>query len=274
MTDLQDRTDLRILYCPISLTSKSEETDLANAVALVHAAKRFTHVLIVTRPWQTTPDAIYHPTIRIAMQVCQAIDLPVIWGRWLWTGWPLDDPAAYMTGVLSHVYPAYYAAAISRLNLEKVALGAVGTMLDAEPNGHPANEDNLRNGFYTWELRHVQSAILQAVNVTGQVDFIYPAASSNPISYAWSVVGLGEKRLVHKTYGLLNADDKVIMNPPDGVEAKLDLWGHSVSTQGGALNSADVMAFDMARVRERFPENVGQWVYAAKFAEVMKGWNG
>lgn len=281
MTDLHTSTDpLRILYMPLPLTSRSGETDWANARAVYRMLRgqyhvRWpTHLLIVTRSWQETPDALDHSVIEYVVRICKYFGLPIIWGRWLWVGWPSDKLEAPMPGETCYVLPEYHATAIARVQAEAYSIGAAGTMLMAEPDGQPLVEAHLQAGFDDISRGLMQRAIRRAVAVTGQVDFIYPAGSSDPRSYAWSVVDLGKLRLIHKTYELTTADGKVVMHPPDGVKAKLDLWGHWVGEN--KLSPADVRGFDMARVRERFHENVGQWIYirADKFAEVVKGWNG
>lgn len=272
--EMTDPKDLRILYFPLTLTEKSYRDDMAKVSALYAMLMDgvwFTHIAIVVRSWPEVPDAARNQAVLRAMRVCEHFALPFIWGRWLWVGWPSDKLDAPMPEELSHYDPAYYAAAIANLKAEARSLGAADTFLDAEPYARSVQKGPLKSGLGCIDQVSIPHAIERAVSATGPVDFIYPCSSSNPNNYPWSVVGLGKNRMDSKTYKVKTADGKVPANPPDGVEHKVHVWGHWVGEN--ALSPADVMAFDMQRVRERFPENIGQWVYADDLVGTLKAWH-
>lgn len=263
---------IRILHLSLPLTRPSADRDDANVSALWYAKGWFTHVAILTRSPQETPDAIRHPDVLRAVAICGIQGLKVIWGRRLWVSWPSDELEAPMPTKWSYRYASYYAAAIARVQAEALAIGAVGTMLDAEPYGDSVQKEILKSEPELLERPRILSAIGDAVSVTGQVDFITPTSSMNPNAYPWSMAGLGKWRMDQKTYKVKTADGHVNANPPDGDEHKVHVWGHWVGEN--ALSVAEVKAFDMDRVRERYLECIGQWLYADKLAETLKGWNG
>lgn len=265
---------MRIIHCQLKLRNDTTDEDVGKVHALYYAARDWaTHVAFVGPSWPEVPDAINHLTVRHAMLHCRRWNLPVIWGRWLWVGWPSDKLEAPMPGIAAHMEPGYYAAAIANLKAEARSLGAVGTMLDAEPYGGSVQKVILKNELHLnpgYPLA-IRDAIEDAVAVTGQVDFITPTSSMNPNGYQWPVAGLGKWGMDQKTYRVKTADGHVNANPPDGVEHKVHVWGHWVGEN--ALSVADVKAFDMDVVRQRYPECIGQWLYADKLAETLKGWN-
>lgn len=282
MNDFQDLTDRRILLCPLPLTSKSEETDRKNAAALIHATPWFTDVVLMTGPWQTVPDATTHPIIKLAMQACATSGLSVIWGRWMWVGWPSDKLEAPMPGDMCQYDPEYYAAFIANLNREARFLGADRTAADVEPNGIPANEGLLKTGG-PQERKLIQRAIRHAVRVVGQVDIVMPSASANKEHFAWATVDMGRDRWGNKAH-YARTPDEVIANPPDGVTHKMDIWVSFATTKSRAVGSpqnmtltpTEVQAIDMEAVRKLRPSIRGQGVYIPdkEFVEVLKGWNG
>ncbi len=265
---------MRILHCQLKLRNDTRDEDMRNIHALYYARDWVTHVAFVAPSWQEAPDAVNHRTVRHAIGHCRSWGLPVIWGRNLWVSWPSDKLEAPMPGVQANMEAAYHAAAIANVKAEARNLGAAGTILNAEPYGASPQKRDLKEDFnlhpgYTTSTRE---AIEDAVDVTGPVDFITPTSSMIMRAYQWSMVKLGKYRMDQKTYKLKTADGRVNANPPDGVEHKVHVWGHWVGEN--ALSVADVKAFDMVRVRERYPECIGQWVYADKLADTLKAWNG
>ncbi len=268
MTNMQG--PMRILFLPLPLIRNSAERDWDNILELWHARTWFTHLLIVTRAWQETPDAIHHHHVQIAVALAEHFNLGVIWGRNLWVAWPSDKLDAPMPDAFCYMDSQYYTAAIATVKAEARSLGAVGTMLDAEPYGQSANKELLRSGR-GFMPAVAGNAIKQATSVTGPVDFITPTSSMIPSGYQWSMAGLG-KRMDQKTYKGKTANFLINAKPPEGGEHKVHVWGHWVGEN--TLSPADVKAFDMDKVRERFPECIGQFVYADKLADTLKGWNG
>lgn len=289
MNDLQTRINLRLLYCPFAMTSKSADSDTEKVKALYAMllgpshARWFTHIVIVVRSWQEVPDALAHDVIKRVLHLCEFFHFPVIWGRNLWVSWPSDKLEAPMPDMLSHFYPEHYAAAIANLKAEARSIGAVGTMLDAEPYGDSIQKSKLKDfALDVADLEQIQNAIRWATDVTGPVDIVCPYGSMKSNSYTWSMAGLGHIPWGYKMYYAHTADAKINANPPDGVKYEPGLFTSfvtKVSREVGhpsqmTLTPAEVRAIDMDAVRVRYPSIKGQGVYTSDFAEVMKGWNG
>ncbi len=290
MTDLHERKDLRLLYCPFTLTDKSRAVDKENVEAIYamlrDGGRSFwpTHLVVVVRSWQEVPDALESDVIERAIFVCKFFGLPVIWGRNLWVSWPSDKLEAPMPGVQEHMEGAYYAAAIATVKAEARHIEAVGTMLDAEPYGQSVQKEILKGSLSLIERTLICGAIEEATPVTGPVDIVCPYGSMAPKSYTWSMARLGRIRWCHKAYYAHSADAKINANPPEGMKYEPGLFTSFVTAKSRevrhpsqmTLTPADVRAIDMDKVRARFPSICGQGVYIphGEFAWVVKGWNG
>ena len=290
MSDLRKLEDLRLLYCPFTLTDKSLKSDMENIEALYALlmgqghTRWFTHLIVVVRSWQEVPYAIDGSVIKSVLNLCKFFNFPVIWGRNLWVSWPSDKLKAPMPDKWQYRYAAYYAAAIANLKAEARHLGAAGTFLDAEPYGDSVHKEILKNKPEILEHSRIRASIYEAVAGTGPVDIIYPYDSMNPKKYTWLMSGLGRIRWGAKMYYTRDPSKPINANPPDGVAyvpGLITSFATKVSRAVGSpkqmtLTPAEVRAIDMNLARKRFPSIQGQGIYIpyAEFAEVVKAWNG
>mgnify|MGYP001610825680 CR=1 FL=1 len=166
---------------------------------------------------------------------------------------------------------------------EGQALGAVATWVDAEPYGE---------GPQTWlktarlpapTLQGMREAIRTAVRTAGQVDFVEPVGCGAPTCYAWTISGLGKIRGTTSTYYSHAPQYRVPkLDPPPGIEFRLELWGCNVGLNrpedrvgdSVKLTIDEVKTLDLDQVRKSYPECAGFWVYVDSdiFPQVIRQW--
>lgn len=273
---------LRLLYVPLTLRPERADRDAAIIDALrAPGLSWFTHVIVNVPSWPEQPDATEHYLVKHALNVCRARDLPVIWGRNLWTTWPDLVSGPPLPTAESHYDPAFYASAIATLKAEARRIGAAGTFFDAEPYGNGAQVPLKRAVLNSAVQARMRWAANLAVGAAGPVDFIYPSSSSAPTRYVWPLTVLGISRCDAKTYYTKGPGYKLPkIEPPPSYEHRLDLWGANVGRPGDHHNGQpklsidDVLALDLDLIQLIHPECRGLWVYidADIFPQILRDW--
>lgn len=240
--------------------------------------QHFTHVLLTTTSWQESPDALADPFIRHAINLCDDIALPIIWGRSLWIADPARVPGGTAAFVDAQDSPAYYTAAIDVVKQEARLIGAVGTFLDIEPYGKNGPQKWLKTATLTPGQRCVMRwAVRQAVQTVGPVTLLEPGSRESPDRYNWPLLDLASTWGHTKTYKAKPPDWQFPpIRPPPGVQFRLDLWGMWVGSYDDVCKPADVAAWlaDFPVIRKRYPECQGLFIYieAKDFAETLRNW--
>ncbi len=271
--------DTRALYVFLALRYDTQERDVAAVDALwSDNLSWFTHVFLNTTSWQESPLAVENPLVKHAVDLCREQGVGVVWGRWLWVGWS-DDPQRF-----AHVHddPAFYVNAIATVRGEARQLGASGTLLDVEPYGNSPQKKTLKpRDLGQVDRDIIEGRVAAATSVAGQVDYIFPTASTRSKSYVWPLTGLGVNRCCNKTYYSVPPDYTVNANPPPTHKHLIHLWGSAVATSTPAasagvtsLTPARVKAIDLAEVRKLHPGCVGQWIYVdpEELPAVLDAW--
>lgn len=274
------RNGCRVLHVTLKLRKDAAASD-ERIVESLRDLTWFTHIILKTTSWQESPDAIRNPLVQRAVRICRERRIPVVWGRWLWVGWP--DPGAGVPNAESHLDPTYYAAAIARVKVEALALGTVGSCLDAEPYGQGPQKPIKHKVVRDRERAQMAEAVRSAVATAGPVDLIFPTSSGRPSHFAWPLTALGLLRCDGKTYYTKGPKDgwpKV--RPAPGHVHRIDLWGCNVGlgrpgdhVEGQVkLTAKDVKALDWDAIRKRYPDCRGVWVYVDYdiLPEVIRTW--
>ena len=120
------------------------------------------------------------------------------------------------------------------------------------------------------QLAMMAEAVEQAVAIAAQVDIVLPTGSTDEKSWKWRLQRLGRNWMSCKTYYAKHPDYKApFINPPAGIEHRIDLWGVALGT-GSAAEQADknvplvpreLMALDMSKIRDLRPECKGLMVW-------------
>ncbi len=270
-------TEPRYLYVTLLLRkgTLATDTDIVESLQQLHW---FNRVILVVPSWQEVPDAENHPLVQQAITNLKAKRIPYVWGRRLWVAWATkDNPST----VGSEYAWQFYAAAITNINSEALAIGAVGSFFDAEPYGKSPQMTTLKRRLLTDRQRlRIRAAIRLATRRAGYVDTIYPVSSSDTSGhFAWSLAELGVLRFDAKTYWSKAPNYKLPrIDPPFDVNHRIDAWGSIIGvTQpvtGMTLTPKDVMALDLSVIRKQHPNCKAFWVFVPrkKLAEVIRSW--
>ncbi len=273
--------DLRALYVLLKLRGDTADAD-AKIVDALRCMAWFNRVMLVVPSWQDKPNATSHPLVRLAVDTCRALEIPVIWGRWLWQAWPgLDWSVA---DALNHIDPAHYARAIATVRAEAHSLGAAGTFLDAEPYAQSVQKSALKGVALSFEGQaQIRQAVLTATGSVGAVSFIRPTSSGRESHFCWALTDLGALRCDSKTYYSKATGYEIpTIAHPEQCEHRVDMWGcnvglgrpEDVHRDQVKLTAGDVKALDLSVIRWRHPSCRGVWVYVDYdiFADVVQGW--
>ena len=272
----------RFLHVLLKLRKDTVASD-TRVVEALRKLRWFTHIILVIPSWQERPNATEHPLVQQALRICRERKIPVVWGRWLWVAWRSKQDKRPLT-LDSEFDAAFYEAAILNVKREAKAIGAVATFLDAEPYGKCPQFSSLkRKKLIDKDRRRIRRAIEDAVSKAGPVDLIYPSSSSPSWHYAWSMADLGILRCDSKTYYTrAKRYELPKIRPPHGFTHRVDLWGSAVGLgrpedvyHGNVtLTSPEVVALDLPRIRERFPNCRGFWVWVSHdiLPEVIRSW--
>ena len=280
MSTLGRLNDIRALYVLLKLRDDTADAD-AKIVDALRRMAWFNHVMLVVPSWQDKPNAATHPLVQLAMDICQEMDIPVIWGRWLWQAWP--ESAAPVPLLPSHLDPAYYARAIATVKAEANGIGAVGTFLDAEPYANSPQKPLKSAALRFGEQAQIRQAVVAATTNVGTVGFIRPTSSGRESHFCWALSDLGALRCDSKPYYSKAPDYELpAIRPPQQCEHRVDMWGCNVGLgrpedvhgEHVKLTAEDVKALDLSVIRWRHPSCHGVWVYADYdiFADVVQGW--
>ncbi len=268
---------MRILYFNLTLTDKSWMEDMEKVHALRFARPWFTHIGIIVRSSLELPYAATSTVVNAARNMCYYHKLKIIWGRWLWLGWPPKDATYPLPNHNSHFYAGYYATQLSRLAAEKDFLGAHLSWLDAEPYALSVQKEELKKRLTIVEQRNIKCAVWEAIQNAPRADFITPAGSMTDTHYSYPLMELAHHPCTQKTYKLKHADDSIPIKVPEGYTRRLNMWGSWVTPLTplkDRLSIKEAKSIDLKRVQELYPENIGQWIYAGNdIPEVLEHWN-
>lgn len=261
-----------ILWCPLRLRPNTKDQDTLNVLALRHLRVPRS-VAIVVPSWADAPEAIVHPLVLQAVNICLARDRQVIWGRRLWNTWNYVD-------ISHHADPSYYRATLIQMFGETRSLKAQHSMLDCEPYGDAREKAIFKAGDLTDTIKlDTSQAIGMATMNDMCVDFVAPCASTSPHSYVGIMRLLGRWGWDEKTYRARHPDYAVpICQPPAGQGYAIEYWGTAIASKPDPtdekryLSVDEFKALQWSEIQARHPLCRGQWIYIAHedFADVAQ----
>ena len=166
------------------------------ALELAISGGIFSHVLLEGVNQLDKPDYFVKPKFRKALKVLRKYkNVKFIWCRWLYPGHKLDNFK------IDDAFDAeYYARQIRQIREEAKLLGADFVAFDAEPYVKCPLKVIKNRKLSEKEFQELNSAIKIATKVSGQVDFVLPAAMHRPNRLYNATQHLGKLIINEHTY--------------------------------------------------------------------------
>jgi len=142
-----------------------------NMLRIALSSGRFTHVMLGGWHTDDIPDYSKNPTAIKNLQICRDAGVKIIWRRWAWPGYHLSG--FKQDDIFSS---DYYVELINDIKKEATALKVDYTALDLEPYGNAITAPLKNRNLTPEEFANIEAAVSAAIQISGQVDFVLPAA--------------------------------------------------------------------------------------------------